>query len=63
MPVMDGLAFRAEVGQRYPELYDRLLIMSGGTPHWLRRDPTIRFIAKPFTVPELEEAIEALMRR
>lgn len=63
MPVMDGLAFRAEIRRRHPELHDRVLIMSGGAPHWLRGDPTIRFIAKPFTIRELEETIEALLRR
>jgi len=62
MPVMDGLALRAEVRARFPRLADRVLLMSGGTPHWFRIDPTIRFIAKPFTSDALEQAVGALLR-
>lgn len=61
MPVMDGLAFRTEVMIRYPALGPRFLLMSGGIPHWLRGDPTMRYIAKPFTADELRQVIEELL--
>ena len=61
MPVMDGLALRTEVMTRYPALGQRFLLMSGCVPHWRRIDPTIHFIAKPFTIDELRQAIEEML--
>jgi len=61
MPVMDGLALRAEVQVRYPYLVARVVLMSGGIPHWRRLDPNIRFLAKPFTTQELVDAMEAAL--
>lgn len=61
MPELDGLGLRREVMERYPALGKRLLLMSGGVPHWLRLDPTMRFITKPFTVDELRRVVEEMI--
>jgi len=63
MPVMDGPAMARAIRQLRPEL--PVLFMSGYAEEQLRRDidiPNMHFLPKPFSVAQIAEAVEAVLR-
>jgi len=63
MPVMDGPAMAREIRKLAPEL--PVLFMSGYAEEQLRREidiPNMHFLPKPFSVSQIGEAVEAVMR-
>ncbi len=61
MPGMDGLAFAARVVTARPQT--RILLMSGYSSVLGRvRASRLPFLAKPFTLPQLLEAVAAALR-
>jgi two-component system cell cycle sensor histidine kinase/response regulator CckA len=63
MPVMDGPAMAREIRRIDPEM--PILFMSGYAEEQLRRDiqiPAMHFLAKPFSVQQIVEAVEKILR-
>jgi two-component system cell cycle sensor histidine kinase/response regulator CckA len=63
MPVMDGPAMAREIRKLAPSL--PFLFMSGYAEEQLRREidiPNMHFLPKPFSVSQISEAVEGVMR-
>jgi two-component system cell cycle sensor histidine kinase/response regulator CckA len=63
MPVMDGPAMARAIREARPDL--PVLFMSGYAEEQLRRDidiPNMFFLPKPFSVQQIVEAVEAVLR-
>ncbi|WP_420383308.1 response regulator [Novosphingobium sp.] len=63
MPTMDGPSMAREIRARRPEL--PFLFMSGYAEEQLRRDidiPNMHFLPKPFSVQQIVDAVEAVLR-
>ena len=63
MPVMDGPAMARAIREARPDL--PVLFMSGYAEEQLRREidiPNMFFLPKPFSVQQIVEAVEAVLR-
>ena len=63
MPTLDGPAMAREIRALHPDL--PFLFMSGYAEEQLRREidiPNMHFLAKPFSVQQIAQAVEKVLR-
>ncbi|MEO8200697.1 MAG: response regulator [Gemmatimonadota bacterium] len=66
MPLMSGDTLYLAIARRWPELRNRIILMSGdpesASAGWSTELKSCPFLAKPFTLEKLTQAIAAVVR-